>query len=89
MKVKSFSQCSDWYFVFRNSNGQVVNCQLAGFAVLEAEDDTDSIIGMVSVPGGGPMVSVPDGGTNKMGTCRLAQVPSVPGNYMHRNDINL
>ena len=50
MKIKSFSQCSDWYFVFVDPQGKTINYHLAGFALIEGENDR--VVGMVPVAGG-------------------------------------
>ena len=81
MKIKSFSPCSDWYFTFAGSHGQI-NYQLAGWAVAEGSDGgADQIIGMVAASGGGPSDKV-------MGnTCRLVTVPPVHGTYKHVSEL--
>ena len=82
MKIKSFAPCSDWYFVFQDPAGKPVNYQLAGFAVVEgAGDDSDTVVGMVPVTGGGSDNVMP-------GTCRLATVPPANGTYKHRSEIS-
>lgn len=83
MKIKSFSPCSDWYFVF-SSSGKTINYQLGGFAVVEAEEGggSDTVVGMVPVTGGGQDKAMP-------GVCRLATVPPTTGTYKHRSEIDL
>ena len=81
MKIKSFSPCSDWYFVFTDSAGKTINYQLSGFAVIESEDGgSDSVVGMVPVTGGGQDKVMP-------GVCRLATIPPTYGTYKHRSEI--
>lgn len=82
MKIKSFSPCADWYFVFKDPMGKTINYQLAGYAVVEgANGEADSVVGLVPVDGGGQDKTMP-------GTCRLVTVPPVHGTYTHESRIN-
>lgn len=81
MNIKSFTPCSDWFFVFRDPQGKVINYRLAGWAVTEAQNgEGDIVVGMVPVRGGGNEAPMP-------GLCRLAVVPPVVGTYAHEADI--
>ncbi|MFK4706167.1 hypothetical protein ABIC83_003006 [Roseateles asaccharophilus] len=82
MKIKSFSPCSDWFFVFQDTQGKTVNYRLSGFAVIEDDTkDTDRVVGMVAVTGGGDSSAMP-------GTCALSTVPPVVGTYKHLSEID-
>jgi hypothetical protein len=72
LTIKSFSPCSDWYFVFTDTEKKTINYQLAGFAVIDGgETANDEVVGMVSVAGGGRDDKV------MPGTCHLVAVPPV------------
>lgn len=81
MSIKSFAPCSDWFFVFKDTKDEFVNYRLAGWAVFEGDNgETDTVIGMVPVHGGG-------GASDMPGACRLVAVPPVPGTYKHQSEI--
>lgn len=77
MKIQSFAPCSGWYFVFKNGDGGTTYYPLAGWAVRLGEgDEPDSVVGMVSVEGGGP-----GGDSTASRFCSLAIVPPLNGIY--------
>lgn len=81
MKIKNFTPSTDWYFEFKDANGKTVTWRLAGFAVVEGKDEeSDSVVGMVPVTGGGQSTVMP-------GVCRLSTVPPVEGVYKHVSDL--
>lgn len=80
MAIKSFSPCSDWFFVFTDTQGKIVNYRLAGWAVFD--NDEDKIIGMVPVYGGGISSTMP-------GHCGLVCVPKIEGTYKHQSEIEM
>lgn len=81
MSIKNFTPCSDWFFVFEDPQGKVINYRLAGWAVTEGtEGKGDVVVGMVPVRGGGNENIMP-------GICHLVLVPSVIGTYKHESDI--
>lgn len=83
MKIKNFTPNSEWSFAFKDAQDKIVVYPLVGFAVIEDADGTgDSVVGMVSVHGGGRDDKV------MPGTCRLSPVPPISGTYMHRNDVS-
>lgn len=81
MIIKSFAPCSDWYFRCTDASDKEVRYQLAGWAVIEgANGNSDSVIGMVPVSGGGEK-----GGER---SCKLATVPPLKGVYVHASDLD-
>jgi hypothetical protein len=77
MKIKSFSPTTDWYFVFCGVKDEIVNYRLAGFATVEGEGgESDQIVGMVPVTGGGQNSIMP-------GVCHLST--SIFPNWMPSN----
>jgi hypothetical protein len=82
MKIKSFSPTTDWYFVFCGVKDEIVNYRLAGFATVEGEGgESDQIVGMVPVTGGGQNSIMP-------GVCHLSTVPPVNGTYKHFSELD-
>lgn len=82
MNIKSFTPCSDWFFVFRDPQNKLTNYRLAGWAVTDDPNGNgDVVVGMVPVSGGGNTKIVP-------GMCRLAFVPPIEGVYQHESEIS-
>lgn len=80
MAYKSIASVSDWYFVSSPipPQNELIVWHLAAWA-LTAEGE---VIGLVSVPGGGPDDTV-------MGkTCRLVSVPPLKGVYKQRAELS-
>jgi hypothetical protein len=81
MVIKSFTPCSDWFFVFRDPQDKLINYRLAGWAVTEDPNGNgDIVVGMVPVSGGGSDKIMPE-------LCRLVVVPPVAGTYQHDSGI--
>lgn len=71
MNVKSFSPCSDWFFVYNGEDGKRCEMRLAGWAVVVMHDGTDAVVGMVA----------------QKGKVQLDTVPCVEGLYLHESDM--
>lgn len=80
MSIKSFSPCSDWFFVFEDNTGKTINYRLAGWAVMEDQDGKDKVVGLVPVMDGGNSGPMSD-------VSQLVVVPPVHGTYKHKDEI--
>ncbi|WP_153112011.1 hypothetical protein [Propionivibrio limicola] len=71
MLIKSFAPCSDWFFVYVDSDGKRCETRLAGWALTTGHDGADALVGMIAAEG----------------KLELTSVPCVAGSYRHESEM--